>query len=337
MQIRMLLPALMFGLFTTTAMQAQAPVDSALAAFIANIRAVDNHSHVNSVVSSDSAGLTRLTRERPLIEILSMLSQPKELIHAFGRAIGGRSIGIWAADNTEMFYDASIEPERVVAMLLTAMARIADECELGIGMAAHVGEFFELGGGVYGPDADRVETVAEEHTQGGELLITDDIWHTFAHQSAFATCERDELSTEFGRILRVDSGPALAGLDATDITYPSPCSPGFSEGLSNYARTRRDSMAPRQAYQDLAVVLIAREREEPDVPEVAVLNNLALTAATKRIGGALLDTVEGAEVKSAGLLSIYTFPDCRDAIAFARGFRHALSEQGIEPLPMSLQ
>lgn len=54
MQIRMLLPALMFGLFTTTAMQAQAPVDSALAAFIANIRAVDNHSHVNSVVSADS-------------------------------------------------------------------------------------------------------------------------------------------------------------------------------------------------------------------------------------------------------------------------------------------
>ena len=288
------------------------------------------HTLRGTVVSSDSAGLTRLTRERPLIEILSMLSEPKELIHAFGCAIGGRSIGIWAADNTEMFYDASIEPEHVVAMVLTTMARIAAECELGIGVAAHVGEFFELGGGVYGPDADRVETVAEEHTQGGELLITGDVWHTFANQRAFATHERADLSTEFGRILRVDAGPTLAGLDATDIRYPSPYSSGFSEGLANYTRTRRDSMAPRQAYQDLAVVLIAREREEPDVPEVAVLNNLALTAATKRIGSVLLENVDGTEVKSAGLLSIYAFSDCRDAIAFSRGFRHALSEQGIQ-------
>ena len=171
------------------------------------------HTRRGTLVSSDSAGLTRLTRERPLIEILSMLSQPKELIHAFGRAIGGRSIGIWAADNTEMFYDASIEPERVVAMLLTAMARIADECELGIGMAAHVGEFFELGGGVYGPDADRVEAVAEEHTQGGELLITDDIWHTFAHQSAFATCERDELRK---RRLQAGGGRGRVWKDSDD-------------------------------------------------------------------------------------------------------------------------
>jgi class 3 adenylate cyclase len=89
-------------------------------------------------------------------------------------------------------------------------------------------------------------------------------------------------------------------------------------------------MAPRQAYQELAVVLISREREEPDVPEVAVLNNLALTAATKRIGSALLGSVGGAEVKSAGLLSIYTFPDCRDAIAFARSFREALAAQGVQ-------
>src|SRR5450432_676107 len=52
-----------------------------------------------TIVSSDSAGLTRLGRERPLIEILAMIGHPKEIIHAHGRALGGRAIGVWAADN----------------------------------------------------------------------------------------------------------------------------------------------------------------------------------------------------------------------------------------------
>lgn len=282
------------------------------------------------IVSSDSAGLTRLTRERPLIEILAMVSLPKELIHAHGRAIGGRGIGIWAADNTQMFYGASVAPARVVAMLWTVLARIAEECEIGIGMAAHLGEFYELGGGVYGPDADRVETVAEEHTEGGELVITGEIHDALPAADGFITREREDLAPEFGRILRVQGGPILHDLAAHDMAYPAPYPVGFSEGLANYTRTRRDSMAPRQAFQELAVVLIMREREEPDVPEVAVLNNLALTAAMKRLGAALLAGVDGAEVKCAGLLSLYTFPDCRDAIAFARSVREALMAQAIQ-------
>ena len=282
------------------------------------------------VVASDSAGLTRLTRERPLMEILAMLSAPKELVYGHGRAIGGRSIGVWSADNTTMFYESGIDAERVVAMLRTTMGRIAAECELGIGMAAHVGEFYELGGGAHGPDADRVETVAEDHTQGGELVITDDLWNALAVQSAFTVSERADLLETFGRILRVTDGRTLDGLDVSDIAYPAPYSAGFTEGLTHYARTRRDSMAPEQAYQDLAVVLIAREQEEPDVPEVAVLNDLALTAATKRIGATLLRGAEGAEVKCAGLVSIYTFAECNDAIKFARSFRQELADQQVK-------
>src|ERR1043166_6271653 len=46
---------LAFGIGLGTRVVAQSPVDSALAAFIAGIRAVDNHTHVNSVVAADSA------------------------------------------------------------------------------------------------------------------------------------------------------------------------------------------------------------------------------------------------------------------------------------------
>ncbi|MDB4890542.1 MAG: hypothetical protein JWL61_2397 [Gemmatimonadetes bacterium] len=278
------------------------------------------------VVSSDSAGLTRLGRERPLIEILALVAEPKEIIHATGRAVGGRAIGVWAADNTQMFYPGEIPAERVVAMLRTAMERIASRCELGIGMAAHIGEFYELSGGLYGPEADRVEVIAEEHTVGGELVITDALTRAMPASHGFHLERRADLDA----VDRVTSGPTIDDLDATDIAYPAPYTSDFSVGLAEYSRTRRDSRAPRQAYQDLAVVLVEREPEEPDVPEVAVLNNLALTAAMKRIGRSLLEHPDDTEVKSAGLVGIYTFADCREAIDFARRFRDALGAQGVK-------
>jgi class 3 adenylate cyclase len=86
---------------------------------------------------------------------------------------------------------------------------------------------------------------------------------------------------------------------------------------------------PYELSQELAVVLVEREREVPDKPEVAVLNNLSLTAATRRIGTSLLNGT-GEEIKSTGLLSIYTFTDCGNAIAFARTFRETLAEQGVQ-------
>lgn len=281
-----------------------------------------------TVVVTDASGLTRLTRERPLIEILAMLAQAKELFHAYGRAIGGRSIGTWAADNTQMFYDAHIPAARVIAMMHTVMQHVARECEVGMGMAAHVGEFFELGNALYGPDAERVETVGEEHASAGETLVSEAMLRALDDPSSVVVDKRADLEPLFGAMYRVASAPMLEGLDLRDTNYPAPFSSGFAEGLSRYTRTRRDSMAPRQPYQELAVVLITREREVPDIPEVAVLNDLSLTAATKRIGASLLNGL-GEEIKCSGVLSIYTFNDCRHAIAFARAFRESLGAQRI--------
>jgi class 3 adenylate cyclase len=87
---------------------------------------------------------------------------------------------------------------------------------------------------------------------------------------------------------------------------------------------------PRPEYEERAVVLLEREREETDIPEVAVLNDLALAAAMTRIGGTLLRDLHGIEIKTSGLISIYTFTDCRDAVRFAEGFRSALKTQGID-------
>lgn len=278
------------------------------------------------IVCSDSSGLTKLGRERPLMEILAMIGVPKEIIHAQGKAIGGRPIGVWAADNSQMFYDSSIPAERVLAMLRSTAGRMIAECELGVGMAAHAGEFHELAGAVYGADAEHVEVVAEEHTSAGELLISAALAARLPDAHGFELHTREDLKAGF---LRVAGGPTLVGLEATDTNYPAPYSSDFTEGLATYARTRRDSRMPQKAYEDVAVVFIEREGETDDVPEVAILENLALIAAMKRIGLALLQEHVGREVKTTGLLGIYTFADCRTAIAFARAIMDSLAAQGI--------
>ena len=282
------------------------------------------------VVSTDSAGLTRLTHSLALIEILALVSHPKEIIYGHGTAVGGRSVGVWAADNTLMFYGADVPAPHVASMLLTASERIARECELGIGMAAHVGEFFELGGGVHGPDADRVENLAETHSEAGDLLVTDDLARLLPAGDGFATAAKAGLPSEFGEVFRLTAGPALPNLDTSNTNYPAPYSNDFSSGLARYVRTRRDSAMPARPYDERAVVCIVREPEDVDVPEVAVLNDLALTAAVKRIGGELLGDSGGAEVKNAGRVGFYTFNDCQGALTFARGYRDSLAGQGIQ-------
>ncbi len=282
------------------------------------------------VVSSDAAGLTRLTRERSLIEILALINRPKELVHAFGSAIGGRSVGVWAADNTQMFYGEWIDPARVVSLLLTVLERVAYESGVGIGLCAHAGEFYELAGGVYGPDADRVEIIAEEHTEAGELVLTDALIARLPADHAFPLRKREDLAAGFGAVFRVTAGPTLPEVEPTEFRYPLPFTEDFYTGLGTYQRTRRESLVPRPAYQDLAVVLLEREREDTDVPEVAALNDLALAAAAKRIGAALLSQVDGAEIKTSGQIGLYSFPQCDTAVAFARGFRAALADQGIQ-------
>ena len=285
---------------------------------------------VGTSVSTDAAGLTRLSGERSLIEILSLINRPKELVHGYGTAIGGRSLGTWAADNTMMFYEDRIPAGRVMAMLLTLLDRVRAECEVGIGISAHTGVFYELGDGVYGADADRVEDLAEDHTEAGELVITDELARRLAPDHGFALVAPSDPIRGLGTAHRVADGPRASDLEATDLHYPLPYTEDFQTGLGIFARTRRESLVPAPAYRDVAVVVIERERDEPDLPEVAMLNDLALTAAVKRIGGLLLGAGGGLEIKTLGATGIYVLPDCRAAVTFAAAFRRALEEQGLQ-------
>lgn len=282
-----------------------------------------------TVVTSDAAGLTRLTQERSLIEILAMVSRPKELVHAYGRAIGGVPIGTWAADNTAMFYADGIAADHILGMLLTLVDRVKEECEVGIGLAAHHGTFYELARGLHGPDADRVELIAEDHTEAGELVVTDSL-AALLPPGAFALRQRADLAPLFGTVFRITDGPRREGLAVSDFKYPLPFTDEFFTGLAQFQRTRRTSVVPRPAYRDVAIVMVEREHEDQDVPEVAALNDLALAAAVKRVGNSLLRGREGTEIKTSGRSSLYLFDAAAEALAFALALRDALAKEQVQ-------
>lgn len=287
------------------------------------------NTHNGIVVCSDTVGLTRLSHERSLIELLALVSRPKELVHAYGRAIGGTAVGIWAADNTAMFYPESIPADDVMSMLLTLMDRIQEECEVGIGMAVHCGQFYELGSGLHGADADRVENLAEEHTEAGEILITAEFRRLLGETATFEFEHVDHIPVS-GELYRVIDGFRLEGIEPSEFRYPLPFTDEFYDGLSEFQRTRRTSVVPRPAYRDGFVVVIEREREDRDDPEVASLNDLALAAAIARVGATLLEEFEGLDVKNTGGPSIYYFDEARRALNFSRKLREFFEAQKVQ-------
>ena len=295
------------------------------------LRLLSDHAVSGAVVSTDGAGLTSLSRARSMIEILALLNQPKEIVHGCGTALGGEAIGVWAADNTQMLYRPT-DPCRLLSMLLETRDRVQRACELEIGICVHSGAFFHLGGGLYGADADRVERLAEESTEGGEVMVTDEFLRSLGDGHPFEVTERTDLRRTEGRAWTVRDGPRAEALRPRDVHYPYPYSREFFDEVRRLS-TPIDGAEVRRLHDKYAqtrtVVLVEREREEPDVPEIAVLNDLALSAAMTKVAADLLRETAGAEVKTAGNLGIYTFDDTAAALDFARRFRAQFAAQNV--------
>lgn len=294
------------------------------------LRLLSAHAVSGSVVSTDAAGLTALSRARSVIEILALLNHPKEIVHACGAAIGGEAIGVWAADNTQMLYRQA-DARRVLAALLETRDRVGRACEVEIGMCVHTGSFFRLGGGLYGIEADHVERLAEESTRGGEVVVTDAFLQALGDSHPFDVVRRTDLRADEGA-WTVTGGPRMPELQADDVEYPYPYSRRFVDDLRGLG-TPIDAERVRGMHEKYAqtrtVVLVERDREEPDVPEVAVLNDLALSAAMTRVAADLLGRTAGTEIKTVGNLGIYTFDDSRAGLDFARRFRALFGAQNV--------
>ena len=284
-------------------------------------------------VSSDSAGLTKLTKQKGLLEILAIINQPKEITYNFGTAIGGQGVGIWAADNTQMFYPTSVSAETLLSALLTIQREISKSCQIKIGFGAHYGEFYYINGGLYGLQADIIEEIAENETEGGEIAISQSIYELLPSDHNFTIVQKSQEATKIGNIFRVLDGPSLSNVELVNIKYPIPYSEAFYNDLVAYENRLTDTTFGKQLsdkyLQNKVVVLIERESQEGEAHEAAMFANLSLSASMKDVGLRLLPQSKGEEIKVVGSLGIYIFDEVAAAINFAQAFRQELAAQDI--------
>lgn len=306
--------------------------------YAAAIQLLESYRVKGYSVSSDSVGLTRLTQQRGLLEILTMIDRPKRIIYGYGKAIAGQGVGIWAADNTQMFYPDSVEAATLIAAMLTIQDDVARSCQIKIGLAAHYGSFYDISGGLYGAEADAIEDVAENHTCGGEILITQALRDRLPADHNFMLEQRpdliDNFSKELRNIYRVLDGARLEQIQPIGDRYPIPYSEEFYIDLLAYENQNPNlsqSLALKYL-QKKVVVLVESKNESMDRHEVAMFNQLSFTALMKDIGLQCLGRLGlelSAEVKVINSLGIYAIEQPLLALEFAQSFRKALAEQQI--------
>jgi hypothetical protein len=286
------------------------------------------------VVSSDTSGLTRLTEERDLLDVMALISRPKEVVHGLGTAIGGRPIGTWVADNTQMFYPPSVDGALLLDAMIEARARAAAVAPIGIGMCLHAGTFYEIGGGLYGADADTVECLAEDHAGPGEILVTRPWLARLAAPLADRLHPRPELAAACpAGVFAVESSRRRPDLVEHDRDYPPPFPRTFLEALRGLGAGGDDAL--RQAtygryQQERTVLFVAPVLDSAAASPLAMLlerflaNALVDAVVKERLG--LGDHVYGA---GQGYV-ILVFPEPRTALAAAGELRAHLAAQGLD-------
>jgi class 3 adenylate cyclase len=285
-------------------------------------------------VSSDSAGLTKLSKSKTLLEVLVLIDKPKQIVYNIGCAIGGQGVGIWAADNTQMFYPDTVNAVTLVSALLTIQDEVNQTSQVKIGLGSHVGQFYSISGGLYGLEADTIEEIAEEETHGGEIVISQAIYDLLP-ANTFNMSQREDLgSTPIGNIYRVIDGPRLSELKLVQLQYPLPYSDDFYQDLINYQNHPNDHQLEfylnRKYIQKKVVVLVERQHQESASNyEEGMLGSLSSSTMLKDIANQLSNLQSGREIKVVGPLGIYVFDHGINAVNFAQNCRQELQNKSI--------
>ena len=300
-------------------------------------------------VVSDSDGLTRMSAERGLMDILAIISEPKSIVHRVGVGLGGEAVGIWAADNTQMLYPAELSADTLVASLLTVRDEVSRGCAIQIGLGAHFGGFYRATGGLYGDEAEAIEAVTEDHARGGEVFISQAVVRRLSAFSSnrrgrgFILAVKEAPATAMGALYEVVDGPRLSDLPGhvlarpdPGLRYPIPYSDAFYTDLLQFSEHPCDPALAQQMtdkyVRERTVVVIERHGEEAGARAVLLLNNLLLSVMMQEVG--LRHLEGGHEVKVSGPLGIYVFDGdrggVRRALAFAEAFRRGLDAEGVK-------
>jgi hypothetical protein len=275
-----------------------------------------------SVVATDTSGLSRMVEGRDLLDVLALISAPKSIIHAVGVAAGGVGVGIWVADNSEMFYPAHVPPGAVLDAAGETQARITESCEVSVGMAVHYGQFYNIGGGLYGRDADTVELLAENDARAGEVLVTTAMANRVAGGADARFTPAPELRARDGSmVFRFATSARATGLAVTaDVRYPHPFPEEFFSQLTALA-TAPDREASKQAIyeqylRERVIVFLSVEREPSDGGLPTLLDDLVVNALVETVIGRLPGAAAHVTGISGGI-AILSFAQADEALDLA--------------------
>lgn len=286
-------------------------------------------------VSSDTAGLTKMTQERDLLDVLWLVSEPKQIIHAVGTAIGGESIGVWSADNTEMFYPAELGADAVVDAMVEAEARIAERASVRVGLCIHAGAFYEIGGGLYGSDAQAVELLAETYARGAEILVTKELVDRMRAPSEYALLRRADLdAVHRSGAFSLTSSRRLPSLRELEAIYPHPFPPAFfgmlRERKCGSGAPKIDTSRYAAQQRDCFVVFLARHARDVSEDDLAVL--LDGLVQNERMTTVVEESIDVGEhlAQGGGGISILVFESGVEALRSASALRERFAREGVQ-------
>lgn len=289
-----------------------------------------------TVVSSDTAGLTKMTQERELLDVLWLVSEPMQTLYAVGTAIGGRSVGVWEADNTEMLYPPGLAVDTIVDAMLEAQARIAERTNVKVGLCIHSGVFYEIGGGLFGGDAQLAEELAENHAAGAEILVTNELAQRLRAPREYTLDRRADLDALHpSGVFSLRSPRRMPLLREVDSLHPHPYPPEFYAMLRDPSRraAAREAEGASGPMVERFVVFMARKggaRSEDDLASVLdeLLSNQHMRGVVEECLGGSAQLAE-----TTGGLSIVVFEQGSEVVDFARTVRDRFRERS---LPVSV-
>ncbi len=272
------------------------------------------------LLSSDSSGLSKLTQKYTLAQVMKLVSEPKEKIHALGKAIGGQAVGVWAADNTQMFFDDSIPASHVLQQMLAFQAE-KETLPLQVGIGMHYAETYHIGGGLYGAEADLIEEITENESDGGELLFTQEFAESCDMDLVKDAKQRVDLG-DHGMFLSITDGPKLAPLKTSDdIHYPTPFDRGFFETLRSSSLEDLETLSFSRYSMDRAVVVLWIPHEEKG----PLLEKFTRYLQVQSLVQEAADDFGGDVVKSSGSLGIVLFEDALQSLSYARTLQRTMA------------
>lgn len=279
---------------------------------------LEPYARTGTIVCSDSAGLSKLSAARPLIEVMKLVNEPKEVIFGYGRALGGTPVGVWAADNTQMFYPADVPVERIVAAMAAAQREIRS-LTVQVGIGIHRACVFDINGWLYGAEADSIEDFTEDETHGGELVVSKTVRDTLKDVQILE--EREGMYV-------LDH--ASLGADATrsdEFRYPIPFDPAFHDALRALDpadRVQVQALADRFVQQKTVVLLRTFFPAGQRLLDACV----ARVRANAIVNAVLADDADRCLVKANGTLAIIASDDVAHACDLAKRLLEAMQEQG---------